>query len=519
VAGLITYQQIRSARIEAWLGERFTQMGEFYLTGAVAFDDLDYDAPYTITVEGAHLLAPDGTPVIDVEWVRLILAKPPQRGVPIQIARAHLVRPRVHLRPSDSGYIGLNPLFRSAAARETEIDEGTAPSLLLSDIFQLEWLEIEHAAVVQHDVGGAGRAVWDDITARLDVRRGEAAAASEAVRYGMTAHIEQPGLGQLEGRALVDLATAAADLERAVLALDLSQERRADLPERAQDWLARYEARGAMTIEATGAVLFNDLAASELQLAARIDEAAAMLEGVHLPVENASASMTLREGRLALDELQARALGGAMNATGSLDLAQPHLPLQLQWRLRDLDLRQTLSAKAAATNPPYEGLVSGRGQVGAALRRGLPSLTGSGTAQVREGRLLDAPALEQIVSVMAGTRAGDAPQRRDAADVDFALDGQGVRITNCSVLSRRLAARGTGRIYYDGRLDLTATAGPVEDQRGALGTTRRRLARLTEWLLTYEIGGTLRAPSVRVRPLGLGGERASSAAGGKAAAP
>lgn len=97
---------------------------------------------------------------------------------------------------------------------------------------------------------------------------------------------------------------------------------------------------------------------------------------------------------------------------------------------------------------------------------------------------------------------------RDRGEAAFRLDEKGVEVTRSELVSTFIAARGEGRIGYDGALDLRVNAGPMEKLKSVLGDIAvlgelsGQFSKLTDRLMAYRVRGTVAAPQVEVRVLG-----------------
>jgi hypothetical protein len=89
-------------------------------------------------------------------------------------------------------------------------------------------------------------------------------------------------------------------------------------------------------------------------------------------------------------------------------------------------------------------------------------------------------------------------------DLEFDLQGEGVRINRSKIVTSLALIRGTGLIGYDGTLDLLVSAGPMEKIKDKLGKVGDLLKDLGDRLAQYSVKGTIDKPKVGVRALGTG---------------
>ncbi|MFG0251411.1 MAG: hypothetical protein ACF8NJ_00895 [Phycisphaerales bacterium JB038] len=523
-----------NTRVENWLGQRFAELANFYLVPELAYESLDYQAPYSVTIEGARLVAEGGFTLAEIGRLELTLAERPRRGTPIRISRLRFLDPSINLQRTEAGFRGLDPIVQDRGQRDEQIAAGTAPKTLLSDILRLEHLTIVNGAL-QFDQGdGAPPMIWNQINfAMADERVRE----EGTVWHDVSANLDRLPVSSLDVQARVNLDEQRAEIERATFAVNLSEEGVQVLPPQVQQLLARHQARGSLTLDLAGELRLEDWEGSELEVEMNASDALVVAGDYQLPLEAMRAAVRLGERRLEMDSFYAQALRGEIEASCALDLAEPNLPVQLQWEVKDLHLRDTIAAVTEAEAPArtpmgppapaeatgveeeagaggeeakpaapvkYAGLVTGSGHAAYAIRTGPTSLAGAGVLQVREGRLVNIPILADIADVVTGNKEGEAFVFKDRADIEFTLTSEAVKVESYKVVSTLAAARGKGRIFYDGRLALTANAGPLEKAQEALGVVGDLFASLTDRLVTYDIGGTVSEPTVTVRPLGIG---------------
>jgi len=128
------------------------------------------------------------------------------------------------------------------------------------------------------------------------------------------------------------------------------------------------------------------------------------------------------------------------------------------------------------------------------------------TLELREGRLVTIPIVHDLLDAMdvLGKIRGKTAYK-DKADLAFDLTGDSVRVTEMKIVTTVAAVRGTGDIFYDGRLDMLVNAGPMEKVQSMLGEIGDILGKVTDQLVKYDVEGTVSDPSVTARPLGIGG--------------
>jgi hypothetical protein len=124
---------------------------------------------------------------------------------------------------------------------------------------------------------------------------------------------------------------------------------------------------------------------------------------------------------------------------------------------------------------------------------------GMGKLSVNQGRLLNLPLLKAIQSALNLVGAGDDGSANDRLNFAADLSGDGASVTEFTLVSKLVAARGSGKLGLDRSLDLTINAGPIEKMQDILGSrVGGAIARVTDKLVSYRVTGKLGQPQVDV---------------------
>ena len=128
---------------------------------------------------------------------------------------------------------------------------------------------------------------------------------------------------------------------------------------------------------------------------------------------------------------------------------------------------------------------------------------------VSDGRL-------RIIRVFDGLLAAAGPVTKkragnDRGSLKFELAGDRLHLTEVQAVGGSIGVRGRGEIFYDGRLNLRFTAGPLEGfDRGVLKDIGKVFSAVTGQLVSYQVSGTLQEPIFAVRTFGVGGAKAAT---------
>lgn len=109
------------------------------------------------------------------------------------------------------------------------------------------------------------------------------------------------------------------------------------------------------------------------------------------------------------------------------------------------------------------------------------------------------------MALLAKARLNLPGDRKDKADVAFALTGEGVRVQKADVVSAIVLMRGDGLVGYDGALDLVVNAGMLEKVQSRLGQLGELIGALSDRVVAYTVKGTVSKPKIGIRALGISG--------------
>jgi hypothetical protein len=224
-----------------------------------------------------------------------------------------------------------------------------------------------------------------------------------------------------------------------------------------------------------------------------------------LPIEALDTRVSLEHGEARID-CTGRVLSGHIRVMGSV-LLQAARTFELQWEVTDLALAETQPMQdraGLATKQTLAGRLATQGTATGTWTHLPDSLTGAGTLAVRDGRLFGVPIISQITDLLSAIPVGRALIPGDTVDLEFDLQGEGVRINRSKIVTSLALIRGTGLIGYDGTLDLLVSAGPMEKIKDKLGKVGDLLKDLGDRLAQYSVKGTIDKPKVGVRALGTG---------------
>lgn len=480
-----------SSDVEQWIGRFLVGVIEQQINPRVRFEQLDYQAPYTVVIDKLALTSGERE-IIAIDRAVLELAEIPASGQPVRIKQIDLTNPRVLLvqKPGE-GLAGWSQFAKPRADRQAA-PEGQK----LSDVLRLRHVAIRNGQIVYDAGDGSPVMTLPDINMNLETPPVESAPGA----YKLVGRLERKPVLALDVDGQIDLDTSVLTLASLKLGCVLGEEQYGTLPPAVQQMLREHQARGKLE-----AVISGEIPLTNPQ-GARTDLRVTIADGKWKHTERDwTIDSLVIAGRTADGKgnanLTATLLGGQAEAT--LTLGPPALtPFDLTWNVRGVRIEQVLTVLEEG-KPKYAGTLQSEGRVTGSFDALPASLNGSSRVTLREGRVAHMPIVRHIHALAAKTRIGSQMAARDSADLSFAIKPDQVTLVDGKVVSTVLTLRGEGPIYYDGRLDLDVKAGLLENVNRALGEVGSLVSKVTEQAIRYQVHGTVSAPQVSVRPLGI----------------
>lgn len=491
LAGALVFVTRRAGGVPQWVGRQAVAIANAYLDPELAYRDLRYTPPFEVSLLDATLTARDGTRVVEIEELRLKLAELPAVGKPIVIEQLVLRRPVVRLvRTEGGGFKGLRPLL--------EGDRGAnAPSdLRLSNVLKLRRVAIEDGSV-RYESGGAAPIALDAISLELGVGPEDGRGAGW---YAIdVAAGRKPALASTV-RGAFNIDSFDLDIAEGTASVSLDRQGAASLPEDLRKLLADADAGGVAAARFSGRLPGLDPLRAEARADLRVDDFSVARGTRRFPMKTLELAAGLGGGVLTVERLTASPLGGTLDGRGRIRLAEPGRPIDAEIRASNVDLamiQRDPSARALPTT--LVGIASLDVRASARLDDWRGSLTGGGSASVRDGRLLVLPGLVSVLEQLQIALPSSVASATDhSMEADFELGPGAARVTRSEVHTSVAAARATGTIGYDGTLDLRANAGPLEKAQSVFGKVGELFGKLTDRLMGYRIRGTIEKPEVSV---------------------
>jgi len=173
---------------------------------------------------------------------------------------------------------------------------------------------------------------------------------------------------------------------------------------------------------------------------------------------------------------------------------------EVQGEGQNIRLEQALKYREGV-EPRYRGSGSFHVEASGSSEDIVASFRGSGDISVREGHLA-------LIDIFRGVLGITGLRRdNDHADANFELTPDRVRWSDMRAGGNTIGITGAGDLFYDGRLDYLFNVGPLQGRKGVLGVIGDTVGIIGDRLVAYEVTGTIEAPKVNVKALGVGGAK------------
>lgn len=493
--------------VDDWVVRQVVGVANTYLVPEIEFEAFDYASPGVLAMSNATLTSPDGTEVLRTETLRVRLAEVPRRGRPIKIEAVTLERPSLRLiREPGADQLQFRGLVPFVEPTPIQKPEAIPEERRLSNVLRIRDIAVTDASLEYVPGGDQPPMVLEDLDFALDVEPTQPQGEDGPLWHSISLDFDREPIAGLTLDGSVSLDTFVAKIDSLAMSTRVGPETYPTLPPPLQKFLREHDAHGRLNVEASGTAELRDWRASELKTQVRLEDFNIAAGEYRLPIDQLTIPIELDDGRALLSSVEGRMLDGTLGAQGVADLQASHLPMTMSWQINDMELRELLRTAAPPDQlPELAGLVSSSGEASGGLLNIPESLQGAGTLKITQGRLVKIPivsALAKAADVFSKLTGGQGLS--DSLDVQFNLTSDGIEVTSLDLNTPAIAARGSGMIFYDARLDLALNAGPLERVQNLLGGVGKIIGAVTDRVLKYRIRGTVAEPKVSVHPLGIG---------------
>ncbi len=501
-----------SGRIEQWIGRQVQQMVSEVLKPELRFKSLDYQYPRTAVLSECRLTATDPADpattydIVAADRVTLELAEIPRHGRPIVIQRIIMQSPAIRLiatAPGSNQFIGFSDMVR-------EPDTQAGPPVALSELLVLRQITINDGLVLYDLRDPQGLPMWiDQINTELRLD------PADAAWHHVELKISRAPVFDLSFAGRLNLDAMQLQIQRALVGLYAEREHDRFLPPQLQNFMRRHDVTGSLQLMAEGMLPLDEPAKGDVRL--RIDgrDVNMAFDDYQLPIEKVAGQLATENQKLQIKDVVIRGLGGALDIKGQIDLADQGVA-QLQAEAKALRLEELIRGGQPAPDEQGQAPPRMAGQIDAVAIFEAPlaamstEAKGQGRLTLTDGRVVNLPVISGLARTAAKANVLGGQQRgTDRADVEFSFVGDAVALTDIYFSTQVLSARGSGKIGFDGQMDLTFNGGPMEKVQDKLGAIGRVMGKLTDSLARYTVTGHVTDPKINMR---LGGQSADQRA-------
>lgn len=498
-AGVVAYLVMqRPASLQDWLGRQVVGIANAYLVPRLDYKTVRYNAPLEVVLTDVTLTAPDGTRVVDVGGMTITLAETPSYGQSIKIKRLLLSKGSVNLvknTGAEGGFKGLSPIVRGGTAKKDDVPN----EFRLSNVMRLDLIQLDDCSIRYEQGSGAAPMVLGGITTKLDI-----VPAGEPGWYTLNLNAGRAPAAVIQMQGKFNADTFTADIQQGTIVTKLDPASAQTLPPDIQQLLKTYDMAGTLNATVSGKLPLTEFAKGDLTVNANVADFSFAAGGYRLPMQRLTTTVRVANGSLELPDLQASLLSGSLSASVKMDMTKPERPTQATWNASNLDLAQLQRDPRAAQDPKkIVGKLASTGSASLQAGKWPQGVSGSGKLTVREGRLFALPGFMDIVGMVDKALSGRVGAvNNHEAEADFTLKPEGIDLTRCEIKTDLMAARATGLVGFDKRLDLAVNAGPMEKLQSLFGKIGSIIGTVTDKLATYRVKGTTDEPKVSLEILG-----------------
>lgn len=428
---------------------------------------LNFDLPVNqikADVSGLALVG-DDLSMLEVERIEFDLANPPRANGPLEVRTARFTRPRlsfVQAADEKSGLLGWRRLGNSESPSSSE--SSSSPPARLSDFARFEQLLISQGEVLYDDNDGQGDPM---MLSGIDMEFRIPPLQDAPGWYHLAASIRREGLFDIDLDGRIDADAFRLELNRLQLEGQLGEGQYSMFPPALQHALRQHEVRGKLSLTARGTFPLIDMRKTEASIGAQLTEGHVAFDQTVCPINRVTLDAALNP-RGVSSRYDAILLGGSISGNVNLSLDRPY-PLGVTWNAVNTRMEETLRVVQGG-DPQYAGLLDTHGNFSIHLEEGIKSLHGSGTIQVRKGKLIRLPVIHAIAKAVSKATLGLVHTRSDSASAKFQLRPTHVQVDDLRIDSEMVDLRASGRINYDATVDLRATAHAAAKIGRELGT-------------------------------------------------
>lgn len=431
-------------------------------------------------------------------------------GHPVVVRRLSMLEPRVLISSGDEGLSGWNQLAESLSgigAATQPADESAEPAdappqpgMPLPVV--LEQVRIQDGTLVYDSpTGQPFELPGIDATLQMQPIEGQAAAQS------FDASVSSKPLVTAQAAGRIDMNEPAVRVDRFRFSAQLAQAQA--LPPEMGRTVADLVSKGNLQATGDGVVPLDNPRRFKGQLSATLQDAFVHVGENPWSINKAELSASADGGAVSA-RYSAAIFGGRIQGTIDADLVRPPQPVEVRWQADNIDLEE-LSVPAPGEKGQYAGKLASAGTYKTQLANHPQGVSGNGTINIREGKLVKLPVIQPVLDTMLSVPLlGLGDGGKDHAEVAWTFQPDRMQVKEIAVETSVAKLRGDGAIQYDGALNLVMKAEVLEKfddltkPLGKIGDVIRDVRDLSGEAVAYKVRGTLDEPKVSPAPLGLG---------------
>ncbi|MHC4445065.1 MAG: hypothetical protein ACYTF1_09795 [Planctomycetota bacterium] len=432
--------------------------------------------------------------LLSMKRITMQLPHLPKTNTPLQIEQLKCDSPSVHLiEAQGGGFVGWNNLMGPNEDESPEKTNDVMKRLLLQK------MEINNGRLVYDLADGSNPMTLPGINLVL-------LSAPQTDGYAIIGNITHDPQFNVKIDGGINLKRSILEFKQLQINAQLGERQYQTLPPNIQNFLRKYKTQGRLNVDLQGQIPFKEPALSSGQLKVNLTNARFAFEDMLLPVEQFTLRLKIADKTVS-SQCKANLLEGTFLASANIKLDK-QMPLDLKWKLGSMKLEKAISVAQQGPSK-YAGVITSQGQMNAQIANMPASLKGNGKLRIDKGRLMSLPIIRDLMILVTKVRLGNNLNPDDRAQCDFKLLADHIHLAELEITSPMVVINGSGRIFYDQRLDLdfkVRLLDKLKNQLNRLGEIGQIIGALSDTIkvVTYNVRGTLAEPKVTVKPMGLG---------------
>ena len=461
------------------------------------------------------------------------------------------------LSKQDGELLGWSDLLKGDDPAEDE-KENERP---ISDIFSIDKIAVKDFTAEYALVGVEEKMVLDGLDFEIDSKSKQGSKSIDLGRgpgwYEVDTRLNREGLFDISVDGGLDIDTLILDISSLDLDLIVDDDSTSYLPPQLQGLVKARRIDGRIDASISGTIDLDDARRDDTNFSVRLRPTRLAIDDYNVEISKGTMQGRFKDEVLRIDPISINLFGGTITATAKIsdevrrglpdavasstsnsgdgpepaelerseeeiagqkaiqNLSQDFVPsdafdaaLKVATGLRmfatlDVDRIQLSEINRIKAEPTDQvtGLFSAGIEADTNLGRPLVTLGGGGEIEVADGTFGSRPLIAGLARLMrVVTFSG---REKDWLTMTFLIRDRQFEIQTVEALAGAIGLRGTGRVGFDGTLDLSLNGGPLEGLQATAGTVGRLTGWITDRLAKYVVTGSVGSPRISVAPLGI----------------